>query len=107
MGKEKEPGADELASRELENKLWGTSVCEDGVVVPVNLSDMKSVWQMQRQAVAKGVGSKGGLTAGTQGVMVGLSAYKGVCSPGANIGAIWYRVSMLELCEIMGLLSAY
>jgi hypothetical protein len=101
-----DPEADELARQELQNQLWGTSEPEDGLVAPVDPSDMKSVHRMHRQ-LAQAVGSTGELTPGTRGVAIGLEAYKGVCSPGAGIGSIWYRVSMLNVCDSIGLLSKY
>jgi len=98
-------GRPEQQSQEAESnpldKLWGASVSEDGFVVPVDPSDMKSVYRMgrERQAAAQAVGSIGGA--------IGLGAYKSVCSPGADVTAIWYRVSMLSHCDDMGLLPRY
>jgi len=82
-------------------------VSEDAFVAPVDPADIGNVWQMQRQAVTQAAGSTGEPEMGKGEVMIGLAAYKGVCSPGANIDAVWYRVSMAGVCEQMGLLAAY
>jgi hypothetical protein len=49
----------EVESRALWNKLWGSSVSENGLVASVDPSDMKSVWRIgrERQAAAQAVGS--------------------------------------------------
>jgi hypothetical protein len=92
----------EAEGREIWNKLWGASVSEDGLVAPVDPSDIKSVYRMgrERQAAAQAVGSSGGFA-------IGQSAYKSVCSPGADVTAVWYRVSMLGIGDHAGLLSPY
>jgi hypothetical protein len=81
------------------DKLWAAAgVSEDGFVPAVDPADMKSICRMGREslAAAQAAGSTGGHA-------VGMSAYKSVCSPEANVTAAWYRVSMLGLCEQMGL----
>lgn len=82
--------------------LWGESVSEDGLVAAVDPSDMKSVWRMGRetQAAAQAVGSTGSHA-------ISMGTYTSVCSPGANVTAVWYRLGMLGLCEQMGLLGSY
>src|SRR5262249_57816315 len=68
----------------------------------VDPADMKSICGMGREslAAAQAAGSTGGHA-------IGMSVYESVCSPGANVTAAWYRVSMLNLCEQMGLLPGY
>jgi hypothetical protein len=43
----------------------------------------------------------------TGGHAIGMSVYQSVCSPGASVTAAWYRVTMLGLCEQMGLLPGF
>src|SRR5262249_43503972 len=85
------------------DKLWAAAgVSEDGFVPAVDPADMKSICGMGREslAAAQAAGSTGGHA-------IGMSVYESVCSPGANVTAAWYRVSMLNLCEQMGLLPGY
>jgi hypothetical protein len=85
------------------DKLWAAAgVSEDGFVAAVDPEDMKSICRMGREtaAAAQAAGSTGGHA-------IGMSVYKSVCSPGANVTAAWYRVTMLGICEQLGLLPGY
>jgi hypothetical protein len=77
-------------------------VSEDGFVPAVDPGDLKGICRMGRETLAAA------LAAGATGShAIGMSAYKSVCSPGANVTAAWYRVAMLGLCERMGLLEMH
>src|SRR5262249_48099216 len=87
--------------------VWSSSsVSEDGLVPPVDPSDMKALlrtgreWPMGRERhMAQAVGSTG------RGVVA--AAFGSVCSPDADVTAVWYRVVMLGMCDEAGLLSAH
>jgi hypothetical protein len=36
---------------------------------------------------------------------IGIEIFKSICSAGADVLAVWYRASVLKLCEHVGLLS--
>jgi len=100
-------GRPEVEAQEAEanpfDSLWtAAGVSEDGFVPAVDPADMKAICQMGREslAAAQAAGSTGGHA-------IGMSAYQSVCSPGANVTAAWYRVTMLGLCERMGLLEKH
>jgi hypothetical protein len=90
------------------NRMWASSVLEDGFVATVEPSDMKAVLRMgraglptgreERQAMAQAAGS---------GPAIATSVFRSVCSPGADVTAVWYRVAMLGTCDEEGLLSAH
>jgi len=99
-------GRPEQESQEAEtnpfDQLWAAAcVSEDGFVPAVDPADMKSICQMGRESLAAAQ------AAGSTGHAIGMSAYESVCSPGGKVTAAWYRVSMLNLCERMGLLPGY
>ena len=37
----------------------------------------------------------------------GINVFESICSPGADVCAVWYRASLLQLCERLGLLSRW
>jgi hypothetical protein len=80
---------------EVWNSLCGTS--EDGLVAVVDPEDLKSFAKLGREAQASAQGH----------VAIGQNAIRGVCRPGANARAVWYRASMLGLCDRFGLLAGY
>jgi hypothetical protein len=96
----------EAGLKEIWNRLWGSSVLEDGFVATVEPSDMTAIlrmgreWPMGRERhMAQAVGSTG--------PAIATSIFRSVCSPGADVTAIWYRVAMLGMCDQEGLLSAH
>lgn len=61
----------------------------DGVpVAVVDPADLLAVWKLQRGTSPS--------TGGGQ-MALGMSLYQSVCSPGADIQAVWYRATMLQL----------
>jgi len=118
MVKTNEPDADELAQRiqrikelhgeahgnklpkELWDIMWGTAVSEDGLVVPVDPSDIQEVIRMSSETIAQALG--------LPGPAIGANPLKPMCTPEAHVMAIWYRVRMLGLVDgTNGLLSVY
>ena len=77
---------------ELWNNMWDSSVSSDGFVSAVDPADMKQVCQMGRETPADAIVA---------------SALQGVCSPESNAIAVSYRLKMLAICDLNGLLSAY
>jgi hypothetical protein len=67
------------------NKLFGIP---EGPIPPVDPADLRRVWEMQRELQAR-----------TPGQQIGISVdfYERACSPGANVGAVWFRIAMLEM----------
>ncbi len=63
-----------------------------GDVAAVAPADLKAV-----RAFSRGVQAATGGQAG----MIELGLYRRVCSPGADIDAVWYRASMLGLLEML------
>jgi hypothetical protein len=96
-----------ITPQQLWDIVWSSSsVSEDGLVSPVDPSDMKAVlrmgreWPMGRERhIAQAVGSTG------RGPVA--AAFGSVCSPDADVTAAWYRVVMLGMCDEAGLLSAH
>lgn len=62
--------------------LW-----EDGLVPPVDPSDLKSAWKRGEELRAQ---------YGSEPAVVSLDL-RGNCSPGADTTAVWYRASILGL----------
>jgi len=75
-----------------EARLWpggGTP----GVDVPVvDVADLKSVWSIYRDREAGNPGIQFG---------VDLDIIRGVCSAGADVGAVTYRCAMLGMLEML------
>lgn len=62
-------------------------------VTAVNSGDLRNVWKMMRDLEARTpAGQTGSLSSGL---------YKSACSPGANVVAVWYRASMLEVLQML------
>lgn len=79
--------------KDAEDRLWaGSRVEEDGSVAVVDPVDLKKVWDIQNEiqdfARQRGLGSGGSIS---------LDIYAKACSPGADVTALWYRVSMLRM----------
>jgi hypothetical protein len=57
------------------------------IPVPVvDPADLRKAWALQSKV-------------GTQG-MIGAELYRDACSPGANVGAVWYRLSQLIMFQM-------
>jgi hypothetical protein len=68
---------------------WLASLSQSGFVFPVDPSDLKSAWTMVRETQAR--------HGSNQSIAIGHEFFTRVCSPGADVFAVWYRVSMLGL----------
>jgi hypothetical protein len=75
---------------------------KDGLVPTVDPADLKSVWAMQEDVIATHPG---------QQMSIGNSLYERACTPGANVLAVFFRVSMLRMLKMMteseGLISPW
>ena len=69
----------------------------EGPIPPVDPADLRRVWQMQRELQARVSG----------GVLLDNEFYKRACSPGANVEAVWFRVSMLGMMDMLGMLAPW
>ena len=65
--------------------LWES---QEGDVPVVNPADLKNVWAMFRVFQARNPG---------HGAIFGNSLYERVCTPGADVMSVWYRVSMVAM----------
>jgi hypothetical protein len=63
-----------------------------GPVAPVDPADLRSVWEMQHNAQRNAPN-----LAPNQTAAISSGLYQQACSPGADVAAVWYRVSMLQL----------
>src|SRR6266478_3908268 len=68
--------------------LWAGS--GEGTVATVNPDDLKKVWQVSAEFQAKNPGHGA----------IGSTLYESVCSPGADVTAVWYRASMLGMLQM-------
>jgi hypothetical protein len=71
---------------------------EDGLIPTVKTTDLRSVRAVQRDVRLRFPG---------QQVLMADDAWKRVCSPGADLFAIWYRIAILETLIEQGLLSPW
>ena len=62
-------------------------ILKGGPIPPVDAEDLKRAWGCYQEAQKRAKGS----------VAIGFSVLAAVCSPGANISAIWNRHSMLSM----------
>jgi hypothetical protein len=69
-----------------ENPFNENCLSKDVLVPPVAPADLKSVWAMKNEFQARHPG---------QHVSIGVDFYKRACSPQADVGAVFSRVSML------------
>lgn len=69
----------------------------DGPIPPVNPEDLRSVWEMQRDSSSRV----------PRQAAVSVEFYKRACSHGADVGAVWYRVSQLGVLQMLGLLGPW
>jgi hypothetical protein len=70
----------------------------EGPIPPVDPADLRSLWEMQREVQAR--------TAG-QHTAISAEIYKRACSPGANVGAVWFRASLIGMLEMLGVLRPW
>jgi hypothetical protein len=66
---------------------------ENGFVPSINPADLKAVWKMWLDMAAGRPG---------QNVGIGQSVYQGICSPGADTRAVYYRGGMLGMFFHLG-----
>lgn len=69
--------------------LWGSQ--EGDSVAAVNPVDLRNVWGMLRDSQARAGGQQGSIDS---------TAFERVCSPGADVMAVWYRASMLGVLQM-------
>jgi hypothetical protein len=67
-------------------------ILKGGPIPPVDPEDLKRAWGYYWEAQKKAKGS----------VAIGFAVLEAVCSPGANISAIWNRHSMLSMLLLNG-----
>jgi len=78
--------------------MFASSLSNDGVILPVEPSDLKSVWKIAEE-IREHSGSN-------KHSAIDVRTYAEVCSPGANVMAVWYRASMFGvLVQSAGLLA--
>jgi hypothetical protein len=70
----------------------------EGLIPAVDPSDVRSVWEMQREVQARAPGGNAAISA---------EFYKRACSPGANVGAVWFRASLIGMLEKFGMLAPW
>jgi len=78
--------------------MFASNVSSNGEIVPVEPSDLKSVWKIVEE-IREHSGSN-------EHSAIDVRTYAEVCSPGANVMAVWYRASMFGvLVQSAGLLA--
>ena len=70
-----------------------------GLIAAVDPADIRSVWRMQREVQARAPGQ--------HARAISVEFYKRACSPGANVGAVWFRAAMLGMLERFGMLAPW
>ena len=84
------------------NPFADSILMKDGLIPTVDPADLKSVWAMQEDVIATHPG---------QQIAVASSPYERACTPGANVQAVFFRVSMLQVLKMMseseGLISPW
>jgi hypothetical protein len=70
----------------------------DGPIPPVDPADLKSVWVMM-EGYKKDFEKLMPDRAPNETFSVRIDCYRQACSPGADVGAVWYRLSMLEMLK--------
>ncbi len=71
---------------------------QEGLIPAVDPTDLRSVWEMQRGFQARTPEQHGSISA---------ELYQRACSPSANVGAVWFRASMLGMLEMLGMLAPW
>jgi hypothetical protein len=78
--------------------IFAAKIAENGMIFPVEPSDLKSVWKMTEERRNRSDRNEHTAT--------DVQVFAQVCSPGANVMAVWYRASMLGmLVQSAGLLA--
>ncbi len=70
----------------------------EGLIPAVDPEDLRSVWKMQREVRARTPGGH---------ALISAEFYKRACSPGANVGAVWFRASLVGMLEMFGMLAPW
>jgi hypothetical protein len=70
---------------------FGSWMTDDVPVPVVDPADIKKVWALQDQSQKQHPGEQVGIDA---------ELYRDACSPGANVGAVWYRLSQLIILRL-------
>jgi hypothetical protein len=73
---------------------------KDGPIPPVDPADLNSVWGMQEE-IKKDFEKRMADHAPNETCSVGIDYYQRVCGPGANVGAVWYRLLRFEALQMM------
>jgi hypothetical protein len=77
-------------------------ISENNPVAAVAPADLKSVWAMQDDVQAHSPG---------QQVAISVDLWKSACGPGADVRAVFFRVSMLRMLQMLsgsgGLISPW
>jgi len=73
---------------------WDSS---PGPIPAVDPSDLRKVWDFMSGIPDTGSGATG----------VDVDVFKSICSPGADVIAVWWRASLLQLGERLGLVSRW
>ena len=68
---------------------------KDGPIPPVDPADLKSIWAMQEEL--KRDFEKRVPNRSKPRFEFSINYYKRVCSPGANVAALWYRLLILAM----------
>jgi len=70
----------------------------EGLIPSVEPADLRSVWEMQHEVLARTPG---------QHTAIRAESYNRACSAGANVGAVWFRASLLGMLEMFGILAPW
>lgn len=90
----------------MDEHLANFGVPGPGPVPVVDAADLRSVWELMQKMKARlpktelpENSAQPGRASSYDLRSLGLSDANGGCSPGANVGAVWYRILMLDLLE--------
>ena len=72
----------------------------EGPILPVDPADLRSRWEMQRELQRRVQARRPGGP-----FIIADEMYKRACSPGAYVGAVWYRISQIGLLQMLGMLA--
>lgn len=74
---------------------WGPDLWDSqlGPISPVDPDDLRKMWAFMLE--------------NQDSKAIGIEIFKSICSAGADVLAVWYRASVLKLCEHVGLLSRW
>ena len=78
--------------------FWGSATPRGGSVPPVERADLRSVWTMQSRFQALNRGER---------IMLSAESYKQACKPGADVRAVFERVSHLNILQDLGVLASW